>query len=160
LAGAGSWLPSQAIIFGGDDYAAAIGATRTPDSTELFMARQQVVMYAKSVGLQAIDIVNIDFTNLQAMERESAQGAGWGFTGKQVIHPKQVAVANQAFSPSEADVAWASRIVEEFAKHEQAGTGAFQIDGTMIDAPTVKQAVDVLQRAGLLDLNAIEEALG
>lgn len=110
-------------------------------------------MYAKAVGLQAIDIVNIDFTNLESMERESLQGAQWGFTGKQVIHPKQVRIAQEAFSPSEADIAWATRIIEEFEKHEAAGTGAFQIDGTMIDAPTVKQAVDVLERAGLMDLS-------
>ena len=80
---------------------------------------------------------------------ESTEGAEWGFTGKQCIHPAQVAPIMEAYSPSDEDVEWAAGILSAFQKHEEEGTGAFQIDGVMIDAPTVKQAVTVLQRAGL-----------
>jgi citrate lyase subunit beta-like protein len=84
-------LRLEAIIFGSDDFAADIGATRTTEAKEVLLARQTVVCYAKAFGLQAIDMVNIELGADDFEEKlvcESQDGARMGFTGKQCIHPK------------------------------------------------------------------------
>ncbi|KAJ8315672.1 hypothetical protein KUTeg_007822 [Tegillarca granosa] len=68
------------IVFGSDDFCADIGATRTKDATELLYARQKVVVCAKAFGLQAIDLVHIDYKDLEGLEKQSLEGARMGFT--------------------------------------------------------------------------------
>ena len=135
------------IIFGGEDFAASIGATRTPEATELLYARQAVVVACAAFGLQAIDIVTIDFKNPDVVRREAEFGAQLGFAGKQIIHPAQVEPVQAAFTPSEAAIAEARRIVETFEASQQAGKGAYALDGKMIDMPLLKNAQKVLERA-------------
>ncbi|MBI5944055.1 MAG: CoA ester lyase [Chloroflexi bacterium] len=134
------------IIFGGEDFAASIGATRTKDATELLYARQAVVAACAAFGLQAIDIVHIDFKDAEGLRVEAQQGAGFGFSGKQIIHPNQVQVTQEAFTPSDAMVAEARRIVETFEASQKEGKGAYSLDGKMIDMPLVKNALKVLER--------------
>ena len=76
-----------ALVFGSDDFAADIGATRTKSNVELLLARQTVVTAARAHRLQAIDAVYIDFRDTEGLRRQSEEGAGWGFTGKQVSFP-------------------------------------------------------------------------
>jgi len=140
-----SFFVPEAIVFGSDDFAADIGATRTKQSTELLYARQSVVTAAKAFGLQAIDLVYIDYKDLEGLERQSLEGAGFGFTGKQVIHPGQITIVQQAFTPPQHRIEWATQLIKEFEEHTNAGTGAFVFRGQMIDMPTVKQAQNVLQ---------------
>jgi citrate lyase beta subunit len=135
------------IIFGGEDFAASVGATRTPDATELLYARQAVVVACAAFGLQAIDIVTIDFKNPDVVRREAEFGARLGYAGKQVIHPAQVEPAQAAFTPSDAALAQARRIVETFEASQKEGKGAFALDGKMIDMPLLKNAQKVLERA-------------
>jgi citrate lyase beta subunit len=135
------------IIFGGEDFAASIGAVRTSDATELLYARQAVVVATAAFGLQAIDIVYIDFKDAEGLRLEAEQGAGFGFSGKQVIHPNQVQVTQEAFTPSEKMIAEARRIVETFEASQKAGKGAYALDGKMIDMPLLKNAQKVLERA-------------
>jgi len=137
----------DAIIFGGEDFAASIGATRTKDAVELLYARQAVVAACAAFGLQAIDIVYIDFKDVDGLRVEAQQGAGFGFSGKQIIHPNQVQVTQEAFTPSDAIVAEARRIVETFEASQKEGKGAYSLDGRMIDMPLVKNARKVLERA-------------
>jgi citrate lyase beta subunit len=135
------------IIFGGEDFAASIGARRTKDATELLYARQAVVVACAAFGLQAIDIVYIDFKDAEGLRLEAEQGAGFGFSGKQVIHPNQVQVTQEAFTPSDATIAEARRIVETFEASQKEGKGAYALDGKMIDMPLLKNAQKVLERA-------------
>jgi citrate lyase beta subunit len=137
----------DAIIFGGEDFAASIGARRTRDASELLYARQAVVTACAAFGLQAIDIVYIDFKDADGLRAEAGQGAGFGFSGKQVIHPNQVQVTQEAFTPSDAAIADARRIVETFATSQKEGKGAYALDGKMIDMPLLKNAQKVLERA-------------
>jgi citrate lyase subunit beta-like protein len=137
----------DALIFGGEDFAVSVGATRTPEAVELLYARQAVLTAAAANGLQAIDIVTIDFTDIQAVRREAEFGAGLGYTGKQIIHPNQVEPVQRAFTPDDQAIADARRIVEGFAASERAGKGAFALDGKMIDKPLVRNAEKVLERA-------------
>jgi len=135
------------IIFGGEDFAASIGATRTEDALELLYARQAVVTACAAYGLQAIDIVTIDFKDLERVQREAEFGAQLGFSGKQIIHPNQVAPVQEAFTPDDESIANARRVVEAFEAHQKEGKGAFALDGQMIDMPLVKNAQKVLERA-------------
>lgn len=135
------------IIFGGEDFAASIGATRTPEATELLYARQALVTACAAYDLQAIDIVTIDFKNLDIVRAESEFGARLGYTGKQIIHPAQVEPVQSAFTPGEEAIAHARRIVEAFEASQKEGKGAFALDGKMIDMPLLKNAQKVLERA-------------
>jgi citrate lyase beta subunit len=135
------------LIFGGEDFAAALGAVRTPEATELQYARQAVLTAAAAFGLQAIDMVAIDFKDLDALRGESAAGAGLGFSGKQIIHPAQVEPVQSAFTPGDAAIAHARRVVDGFEGSKKEGKGAFALDGKMIDMPLVKNAQKVLDRA-------------
>src|SRR5215510_9631445 len=137
----------EAIIFGGEDYAASIGAVRTKEAVELLYARQAVVNACAANDLQALDIVFIDFKDLDGLRVEAEQGAGFGFSGKQIIHPNQVSVVQEAFTPSESAIEYAKRIVESFESSQKAGKGAYALDGKMIDMPLLKNAQKVLERA-------------
>jgi citrate lyase beta subunit len=137
----------DAIIFGGEDFAASIGATRTKDATELLYARQAVIVACAANDLQAIDIVTIDYKDLEALQAEAEFGARLGFSGKQVIHPNQVPVVQEAFTPSEEAIAYAKRIVETFEASQKEGRGAYSLDGKMIDMPLLKNAQKTLARA-------------
>jgi len=136
------------IIFGGEDFAASIGAMRTEDAVELLYARQAVVTACAAYGLQAIDIVTINFKDLERVRREAEFGARLGFSGKQIIHPNQVTPVQEAFTPDDDSIAHAQRIVDAFAAHQKEGKGAFALGGQMIDMPLVKNAQKVLEMAG------------
>ena len=144
-AGAGKRL--EAIIFGAEDYAASVGATRTKEAIEVLYARSAVVAACAANDLQAIDMVYIDFKDVEGLRVEAEQGAGLGFSGKQVIHPNQVQVTQEAFTPSDDAIEYARRIVESFESSQKEGRGAFALDGRMIDMPLLKNAQKVLDRA-------------
>jgi citrate lyase subunit beta-like protein len=137
----------EAIIFGAEDYAASIGATRTKDATEVLYARSAVVTACAANDLQAIDMVYIDFRDVEGLRAEAEQGAGLGFSGKQIIHPNQVAPVQEAFTPSAEAIAYAQHLVDAFSASQKEGRGAFALDGKMIDMPLLKNAQKVLDRA-------------
>lgn len=137
----------QAIIFGAEDLAGDIGATRTREGWEVFYARSAVVTSAAAFDRQAIDMVFVDFNDAEGLRQESLQGARMGFSGKQIIHPNQVEPAQEAFTPAPEAIAHAQRLVAAFEQHQATGQGAFALDGKMVDAPVVKAAQRVLDRA-------------
>jgi citrate lyase beta subunit len=137
----------RALIFGAEDLAGNIGAVRTREGWEVFYARSAVVTHASAFGLQAIDMVYLDFHDEQGLRAESLQGQQMGYNGKQLIHPTQVRPAQESFTPSDEAIAHARRILEASVSHQEAGKGAFALDGSMVDAPVVKTAQWVLARA-------------
>ena len=137
----------EAIIFGAEDYAASIGAKRTKEGTEVLYARQAVVTACAANELQAIDMVFIDFRDNEGLRLEAEQGAGFGFSGKQIIHPNQVAAVQEAYTPSTESIEYAKRIVESFEASQREGKGAYALDGKMIDMPLLRNAQKVLDRA-------------
>jgi citrate lyase beta subunit len=137
----------DAIIFGGEDFAASIGAIRTKDATELLYARQAVVVACAANDLQAIDIVTIDYKDIEALRVESKFGARLGYSGKQIIHPAQVEPVQTAFTPGDEAITYARRIIETFEASQEEGKGAYSLDGKMIDMPLLKNAQKVLERA-------------
>ena len=135
------------IIFGGEDFAASIGAQRTPEAWELFYARSAVVTACAAYALQAIDIVTIEFRDFEKVRSEAHFGAQLGYSGKQIIHPNQVAPVQEAFTPNDEAIAHARRLVDAFEQHQSQGAGAFALDDKMIDMPLLKAAQNLLERA-------------
>lgn len=137
----------EAIIFGAEDFAASIGATRSRNGWEVLYARSAVVTACAANDLQALDMVFIDFKDPVNLRIEAAQGAAMGFSGKQIIHPSQVQPVQEAFTPNDDAIAYARRVVETFESHQKEGRGAYELDGKMIDLPLLKAAQGVLARA-------------
>lgn len=137
----------DAIIFGAEDFAASVGATRSRNGWEVLYARSAVVVACAANDLQAIDMVFIDFKDPVNLRIEAAQGAAMGFSGKQIIHPSQVHPVQDAFTPNDDAIAYARRVVETFEAHQKEGRGAYELDGKMIDMPLLKAAQNVLARA-------------
>jgi citrate lyase beta subunit len=137
----------RGLIFGAEDFAGDVGAIRTPQAWEVFYARSAVVTHAAAYNLQAIDMVYVDFEDTEGLLQEARFGAQMGFSGKQIIHPNQVGPVQETFTPSTSEIAQAWQVMREFEKHQQAGQGAFAMNGKMIDAPILKAAQRVLERA-------------
>ncbi len=138
---------TEGLIFGAEDFASDIGATRSKSGEEVLYARSKVVAYAKAYGLQAIDIVYPDFNDVEGFNKDAQQGMKLGYTGKQLIHPNQVPLINAVYKPTTAELKLAQRIIEAHESHQISGTGAFALDGKMVDMPVVKQAEIVVERA-------------
>uniref|UniRef100_H2M696 Citramalyl-CoA lyase, mitochondrial n=1 Tax=Oryzias latipes TaxID=8090 RepID=H2M696_ORYLA len=114
-------LHHDGVVFGSDDFCASIGATRTRDAKELLYARQKVVVTTKAFGLQAIDLVYIDYKDVEGLRQQAREGALMGFTGKQVIHPGQVQAVQEEFSPSQERIQWAKELIAAFDQHQKEG---------------------------------------
>ena len=137
----------DALIFGAEDFAASLGATRTRNGWEVLYARGNLVTHAAAFGLQAIDMVFIDFRDAVNLKVEAMQGAHMGFSGKQIIHPSQVKPVQEAFSPRDEEIDYARRLIAAFEAAQKEGSGAIAFEGKMIDLPLIKAAQNVLERA-------------
>ncbi|CAK6442759.1 unnamed protein product [Pipistrellus nathusii] len=137
----------DAVVFGGEDFRASIGATSSKEAHDILYARQKIVVVAKAFGLQAVDLVYIDFRDQEGLLRQAREGAAMGFTGKQVIHPNQIAAVQEQFSPSPGKIKWAEELIAAFQEHQQLGKGAFTFRGSMIDMPLLKQAQNIVTLA-------------
>lgn len=137
----------DALIFGAEDLAGDIGATRTKAGWEVFYARSAVVTHAAAFGLQAIDTLVIDFNDEAALIEDARLGAQLGFSGKLAIHPKQVPVIQNIFTPGDEQIAAAQRLIAAHDQQQADGVGAFALDGKMIDMPAIRAAQQVLAKA-------------
>lgn len=137
----------DALLFGAEDLSADIGATRTPEGTEVLHAREHIVLAAAAAGVDAIDTLVTDFEAEEHLAEDTRFGIELGYDGKMCIHPAQIPVVNEAFTPDAERVEWAHRILEAAAEAEAEGRGVFRVDGEMIDAPLVTQAERVRDRA-------------
>ncbi len=137
----------DALVFGAEDFAADIGAIRTREGMEVFYARSAVVTMAGAFEIQAIDLLDTDFRDLERLREEARQGAQLGFAGKQIIHPNQIEPVQEAFTPTDSAIAEAQRVVQAAEENQARGAGAFALDGKMVDMPLIKAAARVLTRA-------------
>jgi citrate lyase subunit beta/citryl-CoA lyase len=113
------------------------------------MLRALTLFAAHAAGVQSIETVYPAFRDHEGLAKYASRGARDGFTGMMAIHPLQVPIINQAFTPTAEDVARAKRIVEAFRNRPDAGV--LSIDGVMLDAPHLHQAERILARAGASD---------
>ena len=137
------------LTIGGQDLAADLGIRITQSGMELLHARSAVVIAAKAFGLLAFDTVYTDIDNPEGLREQTALAVSLGFSGKAVIHPSQIPVIHQAFTPDERDVRRAERIVKGARDAEERHLGVVAVDGRMVDAPVVAQAERILELARL-----------
>jgi len=135
------------LTWGAEDLATAIGATSNKDESGEFsftykLARSLCLLASAHAQIQAIDTLSVDFKNLQALALDVQGARKEGFTGKLAIHPDQVDVINQGFTPSAQEIENAKSIIDAFAK--ASGAGAVQIDGKMVDKPHLTQALRLI----------------
>ena len=135
------------LSLGLEDYVNDIGAEHTPERRESLWFTGQVLNASWAAGVQALGSVYTDFEDQEGLARYAEDFRKLGFEGLACIHPKQVRVVNEAFSPKPRDVAQARRIVAAFEQAAAAGTGAIFVDGKLVDLPVVELARGVLKRA-------------
>jgi len=138
------------LTWGAEDLSAAVGATTNRDekgnwTSPYQMVRALCLFAAHAAGVEAIDTLYADFRNMEGLEKSCAEARRDGFSGKLAIHPAQVEVINQAFTPSTQEIERARRIVALFEANPGAGTLA--LDGSMLDLPHLVQAKKVLSMA-------------
>lgn len=141
-----------ALAVGLEDYTADIGAERTLEGRESFLARSAVVNAAKAAGIQAIDTVFSDVSDMEGLKESVIEAKSLGFEGKGCIHPRQIAVVHEAIAPTEKELDKAKKIVLAFEEAESKGIGVVSIGSKMIDAPVVKRAQNVIKLAQLSNL--------
>ena len=148
IAGASARL--DALVIGHVDLSRTLGI-REAGAMEgtILHARCQLVLAAKAAGLQAVDAVFMDLDDPDGFTAEARQGLRLGFTGKLVIDERQVALVHAAFRPSEAEVAYARRLVAAWDAAVAAGAGVFVFEGRVIDRPVVEAERTILARAAL-----------
>jgi citrate lyase subunit beta/citryl-CoA lyase len=139
--------PVDALVFGAEDFAASVGATRTAEATEVLYARQRVLVAARAAGVDAIDTLHTDYEDDEGLRTQTATTVQLGYDGKLAIHPRQVTIINEALTPDADRIAWARRVLAAKDDADAAGRGVFSVDGEMIDAPLVTQAERTLERA-------------
>ena len=138
---------TDALVFGAEDLAADVGATRTDGGTEVLYAREHVVLAASAAGVDAIDTLYTDFEDSEGLADDTDFALELGYDGKLAIHPAQVSVINEAFTPDPDRVAWARRVLSARETADREGRGVFRVDGEMIDAPLIARAETVRERA-------------
>ena len=138
---------TDALVFGAEDLAADLGATRTDEGTEVLYAREHVVLAASAAGIDAIDTIHADIEDVEGLRETARFAVQLGYDGKLAIHPGQVDPINDAFTPDDAEVEWAERVLEAKEAADAEGRGVFKVDGEMIDAPLIERARRILERA-------------
>jgi citrate lyase subunit beta/citryl-CoA lyase len=136
-----------ALAVGLEDYTADIGTQRTEEGKESFYARSIVVNAARAAGIQPIDTVYSDVTNMEGLRESVIEAKSLGFEGKGCIHPRQVKVIHQAFAPTDEEITKSKRIVKAFEDAEKKGLGVVSIGSKMIDPPVVKRALKTINLA-------------
>jgi citrate lyase subunit beta/citryl-CoA lyase len=150
----------EAIIFGPYDYAASQGVdTRAIEGDfELYpgdvwhYARNKIVIAARAAGIDAIDGPYIDFKNIEGCRRECVRIHTLGFSGKWAIHPSQIAIANEVFTPSQVEVDEARTLELLYIEAQEKGLGAIAYRGKMIDVALIRNARNIIQKADLIGM--------
>lgn len=137
-----------AVYFGAEDLAADIGGERSREGLEVLYARSKVALVASVAGIASFDGIVADYDDDDRFRAEATLARGLSYSGKLCIHPRQVPIANAAFTPSAEQVAYAHRVVDAYRAAEQQGLGAITVDGSMIDEPMVRRARAILTAAG------------
>ena len=140
------------VAWGIEDLSAAMGLPAVRDAQNRYLdipryARVMCTVVASAAGVEAMDTVYTDIADLAGLRRECEEGVAMGFTGKISIHPSQIEVINDVFTPAPAVVDEARELVAAFEEHKRRGVYAFRFKGQMVDAPHLTRALKILARA-------------
>jgi citrate lyase subunit beta/citryl-CoA lyase len=140
------------VTWGAEDLSVSLGARAKRDEQgnylEVFsFVRSMCLLAAVAAKVQPVDAVYVDIKNTVGLAKECKTAADMGFTAKLTIHPDQIDIVNEAFTPSAAEIEAATALVAAFEEHEALGAMAFKFDGEMVDVPHLKRAQQVLALA-------------
>jgi len=130
----------ECFVLGTNDLALELGCAQTPDRDPMKAALSWALLAGRGYGLAVIDGVYNDIGNEDGFKASCQQGSDFGFDGKTVIHPTQVAPANEMFAPPADEVSWARQIIAEFDKPENSAKGVLKIEGRMVERLHVEGA--------------------
>ena len=140
------------VSWGIEDLSAAMGLPSVRDDEGRYLdipryARVMCSLVASAAGLDAMDTVYTDIADLAGLRRECEEAVAMGFSGKISIHPSQIEVINDVFTPAKAVVDEARELVAAFEEHRRRGVYAFRFKGQMVDAPHLTRALKIIARA-------------
>jgi len=148
----------SAITWGAEDLSAALGASDNMHPTSggyddpYLMAKSFCLAAARAIDVQPVGVVYVNYKDMDGLKADCLRDRRSGFIGKIAIHPAQAAVINDAFTPSEDEIAHARRVVDVFEQNP--GLGVVGLDGKMLDMPHLKQARNVLEMAAQIAARA------
>jgi len=151
-----------ALGFSAEDYTASLHIDRPRTPEHLLVPRQMLLMACRAAGLQAIDTVWSDVSDMTGFREECQHIKVLGFDGKSLINPRQVDVLHAVFTPKPPEIEYAQEVVEAIKRARQQGTGVVSLGGKMVDAPVVARAVRVLLAAksqGVIDEDIDEDVI-
>lgn len=145
---------AEAMSLGAEDFALAIGAE--PSEAALAVPKALLLHAARAAGLMPLGLTGTlaGFGDIDAFRAMAERSRAMGFEGASCINPAQVAPLNQAFTPSEAELAYARRVIAADAEARAQGLGAVALDGRMVDVPIVRRAERLLARAAAITARA------
>ncbi len=138
IAGASERL--SCLVMGTSDLVKDLDAAHTPERLPVLTSLSLCVLAARASGLAVVDGVHLDLEDAEGFAAQCRQGRALGFDGKTLIHPKTIAAANEAFGPSEAEVAEARRVIAAYAEASRAGKGVVVLDGKLVENLHVQAA--------------------
>lgn len=148
---AGAQVGLAVLVAGTNDLAKEMRCIPGADRAPLLPALAQIVMAARMAGLDALDGVCNAIEDEAVLAAECGQGLAFGFDGKTLIHPSQIATANRTFSPTPEAVAWAGKVVAAFADPANLASGAIRLEGKMVEILHLEEAQRTLQLAALAE---------
>ena len=134
----------DAVSFGAADFAFSVAGS-VDSYLENPYVKTRIVVAARSVGIEPIDNVFFDLKDREGFRRQALHARALGFSGKQLIHPSQVSVANEVFSPKPSELRWARGVIKQYERAKGRAEGAFSLDGKLIDAVHYKIAKRLLK---------------
>ncbi len=143
----------QCVMFGGGeqgDLVADLGAEWTPEGTGLLHARSQVLLSSRAAGVPyPMEAVFMDFRDLEALRVESELARRIGYVGKVAIHPAQVPIINDVFTPTPEVVEYQKKVLAAFEEAESQGSASIAVDGKMVDYAVARVARTIIERADM-----------
>ena len=138
-----------AVAFGAEDFTNDMGIERSDDELQTTYAKSAVCIAARAANVPALDTPYFSFRDPEGLRKDVVIARLYGFRGKFAIHPAQIDIINEVFSPSSEEIEHARRVVAASDKAEREGRGSTSLDGKVIDVPVVKRARNLLDIAGL-----------
>ena len=141
-----------AAAFGAEDFTNDMGITRNEDDREILFPRSQVAIAAKAAGVLALDTPYFGFRDPESLKINSELSKSVGFKGKFAIHPLQVEIINECFSPTIKEIDHALEVIRVFEEAAAKGRGSTSLDGQVVDVPVVKRAEALIYQAKQMDI--------
>lgn len=135
-----------AVAFGCEDYVTDLGGKHDEQGMSIFYARNAIVNAARAAGILPIDTVHIKVHDLEDLEKNLVLSRNLGFEGMLVLNPKELALVNQYFSPSDEEIAWAQEMVQLTAEAKAEGKGVAVKEGEFIGPPMLKMAEKIIEK--------------